>query len=136
MGKRRPWGSVACQVLELAGCGDGIAIMWLFYIAASDVDRDTAGGEFGGFFYAGEVDLGGADVGVTGEFADLMHRGTVADRVIGNRLVQRHAVVIKTAAWVSGVKEQVIEGKTPEITLVQTRGPSRSDRVRIFLLGS
>jgi len=31
--------------------------------------------------------------------------------------VQRHVVIINPAAWVSGVKEQVVEGKTPEITL-------------------
>jgi len=38
-----------------------------------------------------------------------------------DRLVQRHVVVINPAASVSGVKEQVVEGKTPEITLEQTR---------------
>ena len=38
-----------------------------------------------------------------------------------DRLVQRHVVMLNPAASVSGVKEQVIEGKTPEITLDQTR---------------
>ena len=38
-----------------------------------------------------------------------------------DRLVQRHVVLLNPAASVSGVKEQVIEGKTPEITLEQTR---------------
>ena len=38
-----------------------------------------------------------------------------------DRLVQRHVVIINPAASVSGVKEQVVEGKTPEITLDQTR---------------
>ena len=38
-----------------------------------------------------------------------------------DRLVQRHVVVINPAASVSGVKEQVVKGKTPEITLEQTR---------------
>ena len=38
-----------------------------------------------------------------------------------DRLVQRHVVMLNLAASVSGVKEQVIEGKTPEITLEQTR---------------
>ena len=38
-----------------------------------------------------------------------------------DRLVQRHVVMLNPAASVSGVKEQVIEGKTPEITLEQTR---------------
>ena len=33
-----------------------------------------------------------------------------------DRLVQRHVVILNPAASVSGVKEQVIEGKTPEIT--------------------
>ena len=38
-----------------------------------------------------------------------------------DRLVQRHVVMLNPAASVSGIKEQVIEGKTPEITLDQTR---------------
>ncbi len=38
-----------------------------------------------------------------------------------DRLVNRHAVILNPAASVSGVKEQVIEGKTPEITLEQAR---------------
>jgi integrase/recombinase XerD len=38
-----------------------------------------------------------------------------------DRLVQRHVVMLNPAASVSGVKEQVVEGKTPEITLDQTR---------------
>ena len=38
-----------------------------------------------------------------------------------DRLVQRHVVMLNPAASVSGVKEQVVEGKTPEITLEQTR---------------
>jgi integrase/recombinase XerD len=37
------------------------------------------------------------------------------------RLVQRHVVLLKPAASVRGVKEQVIEGKTPEITVEQAR---------------
>jgi integrase/recombinase XerD len=36
-----------------------------------------------------------------------------------DRLVQRHVVILNPAASVKGVKEQVIEGKTPEITLDQ-----------------
>ena len=36
-------------------------------------------------------------------------------------LVQRHVVVLNPAASVKGVKEQVIEGKTPEITIDQAR---------------
>jgi integrase/recombinase XerD len=38
-----------------------------------------------------------------------------------DRLVQRHVVILNPAASVKGVKDQVIEGKTPEISLVQTR---------------
>src|SRR3954452_25583971 len=38
-----------------------------------------------------------------------------------DRLVQRHVVLLNPAASVSGVKEQVIEGKTPEITVEQAR---------------
>lgn len=38
-----------------------------------------------------------------------------------DRLVQRHVVVLNPAASVRGVKEEVIEGKTPEITLEQAR---------------
>jgi Phage integrase, N-terminal SAM-like domain len=40
-----------------------------------------------------------------------------------DRLVQRHVVMLNPAASVSGVKEQVIEGKTPEITLDQAVPP-------------
>lgn len=38
-----------------------------------------------------------------------------------DRLVQRHVVVLNPAASVRGVKEQVVEGKTPEITIAQAR---------------
>lgn len=38
-----------------------------------------------------------------------------------DRLVNRHVVFINPAASVSGVKETVIEGKTPEITVEQAR---------------
>ena len=38
-----------------------------------------------------------------------------------DRMVQRHVVILNPAASVSGVKDQVIEGKTPEITLEQAR---------------
>jgi hypothetical protein len=38
-----------------------------------------------------------------------------------DRLVQRHVVILNPALSVSGVKEEVVEGKTPEITLEQTR---------------
>src|SRR5438094_399760 len=38
-----------------------------------------------------------------------------------DRLVQRHVVVLNPAASVKGVKEQVVEGETPEITIDQAR---------------
>ena len=38
-----------------------------------------------------------------------------------DRLVNRHVVILNPAASVRGVKEQVIEGKTPEITVDQAR---------------
>lgn len=38
-----------------------------------------------------------------------------------DRLVQRHVVVLNPAASVKGVKDQVVEGKTPEITVEQAR---------------
>jgi len=38
-----------------------------------------------------------------------------------DRLVQRHVVVLNPAASVKGVKDQVVEGKTPEITVDQAR---------------
>src|SRR6516225_280979 len=43
-----------------------------------------------------------------------------------DRLVQRHVCILNPAASVKGVKEQVIEGKTPEITLDQARTLIRS----------
>jgi integrase/recombinase XerD len=38
-----------------------------------------------------------------------------------NRLVNRHVVILNPAASVKGVKDQVMEGKTPEITIDQAR---------------
>ncbi len=38
-----------------------------------------------------------------------------------DRLVNRHVVILNPAASVRGVKDQVIEGKTPEITVEQAR---------------
>ncbi len=42
-------------------------------------------------------------------------------RCFFDRRVQRHVVVLNSVASVKGVEEQVIEGKTPEITLDQPR---------------
>ena len=41
--------------------------------------------------------------------------------VSSTALVQRHVVLLNPAASVSGVKETVVEGKTPEITIDQAR---------------
>jgi site-specific recombinase XerC len=38
-----------------------------------------------------------------------------------DRLVSRHVCILNPAASVKGMKEQVIEGKTPEITIEQAR---------------
>src|SRR4051794_11353855 len=38
-----------------------------------------------------------------------------------DRLVNRHVVILNPAATAKGVKDRVIEGKTPEITLEQAR---------------
>ena len=38
-----------------------------------------------------------------------------------DRLVNRHVVVLNPAASVKGVKDTVVEGKTPEITIEQAR---------------
>ena len=43
-----------------------------------------------------------------------------------DRLVNRHVCILNPAASVKGVKEQVIEGKTPEITVDQARALLRS----------
>src|SRR5262249_26282219 len=43
-----------------------------------------------------------------------------------DRLVNRHVCILNPASSVKGVKEQVIEGKTPEITIDQARTLLRS----------
>jgi integrase/recombinase XerD len=43
-----------------------------------------------------------------------------------DRLVNRHVCILNPAASVKGVKEQVVEGKTPEITVEQARTLLRS----------
>jgi site-specific recombinase XerD len=46
-----------------------------------------------------------------------------------DRLVQRHVIMLNPAASVRGVKEQVIEGKTPQITIEQAKALLASIRV-------
>src|SRR5215471_9185411 len=43
-----------------------------------------------------------------------------------DRLVQRHVVILNPASSVRGVKDEVIEGKTPEISIEQARTLLRS----------
>ena len=45
-------------------------------------DPDAAIGDLGVLLPADEIDLGGADVSVAGELADLVHRRLVADGVV------------------------------------------------------
>jgi len=74
------------------------------------------------------VELSGITPGMVGQYivglggsASKRNLHLSALRRFFDRLVQRHVVVLNPAASVSGVKEDVIEGKTPEITLDQTR---------------
>lgn len=46
-----------------------------------------------------------------------------------DRLVQRHVVILNPAATVRGVKEQVMEGKTPEITIEDAKKLLASVRI-------
>jgi integrase/recombinase XerD len=59
-------------------------------------------------------------VGLAGSAAKR-NQHLAALRGFFDRLVNRHVVILNPAASVNGVKEQVIEGKTPEITLEQAR---------------
>jgi len=74
------------------------------------------------------VELVGITPGMVGQYivglggsASKRNLHLSALRGFFDRLVQRHVVILNPAASVSGVKEDVIEGKTPEITLEQTR---------------
>jgi hypothetical protein len=58
-------------------------------LGTCEPDLDAPGRHLGVFFFADEVDLGGADVGVPSELAHLMHRRPVADGVFDRRLAQR-----------------------------------------------
>jgi site-specific recombinase XerD len=73
------------------------------------------------------VELIGVTPGIVGQYLVALsgspskrNQHLAALRGFFDRLVQR-LVVLNPASSVSGVKEQVIEGKTPEITLEQTR---------------
>jgi integrase/recombinase XerD len=74
------------------------------------------------------VELVGITPGMVGQYlvglggsAAKRNQHLAALRGFFDRLVQRHVVILNPASSVKGVKEQVIEGKTPEITLEQAR---------------
>jgi integrase/recombinase XerD len=74
------------------------------------------------------VELTGISPGMVGQYVTVLG-GSAAKRNLHlsalrgffDRLVQRHVVLLNPAASVSGVKETVVEGKTPEITIDQAR---------------
>lgn len=55
-------------------------------LASGQPDLDLACRDLGVFFLTDEVDLGGADVGVSGELPHFVHGGAVADGVVDGRL--------------------------------------------------
>ena len=74
------------------------------------------------------VELASISPGMVGQYLTALggsppkrNQHLAALRGFFDRLVQRHVVFINPAALVRGVKEKVVEGKTPEITLEQTR---------------
>jgi site-specific recombinase XerD len=74
------------------------------------------------------VELPGVTPGMVGQYlvslggsAAKRNLHLAALRGFFDRLVQRHVVILNPAASVRGVKEQVIEGKTPEITVEHAR---------------
>ena len=79
------------------------------------------------------VELAAITPGMVGQYlvslggsAAKRNQHLAALRGFFDRLVQRHVCILNPAASVKGVKEQVIEGKTPEITLEQARTLIRS----------
>jgi integrase/recombinase XerD len=83
---------------------------------------------FLGWVEGQEVELPGVTPGMVGQYLVSLG-GSAAKRNLHlsalrgffDRLVNRHVVILNPAASVRGVKEQVIEGKTPEITIEQAR---------------
>ena len=74
------------------------------------------------------VELIGITPGMVGQYlvglggsAAKRNQHLAALRGFFDRLVNRHVFILNPASSVKGVKEQVIEGKTPEITLEQAR---------------
>jgi integrase len=79
------------------------------------------------------VELAAITPGLVGQYlvglggsAAKRNQHLAALRGFFDRLVNRHVCILNPAASVKGVKEQVIEGKTPEITLEQARTLIRS----------
>jgi site-specific recombinase XerD len=74
------------------------------------------------------VELASISPGMVGQYLTVLG-GSAAKRNLHlsalrgffDRLVQRHVVLLNPATSVRGVKETVVEGKTPEITLEQAR---------------
>jgi site-specific recombinase XerD len=79
------------------------------------------------------VELAAITPGMVGQYlvglggsAAKRNQHLAALRGFFDRLVNRHVCILNPAASVKGVKEQVIEGKTPEITVDQARALLRS----------
>ena len=77
---------------------------------------------------AAGVDLARVTPGMAGQFIDTLTGGPAAKQqaLSGCRqycagLVQRHAMILNPFASVTGERSQVIEGRTPEITISQAR---------------
>jgi integrase/recombinase XerD len=82
------------------------------------------------------VELAAVTPGMVGQYLVVLG-GSAAKRNLHlsalrgffDRLVQRHVVMLNPAASVRGVKDETVEGKTPEITLEQARTLLASIRV-------
>jgi integrase/recombinase XerD len=80
--------------------------------------------------FLGEAERAGAELaavtpGLVGQYlggsAAKRNQHLAALRGFFGRLVNRHVCILKPTASVKGVKEQVMEGKTPEIAIEQAR---------------
>jgi site-specific recombinase XerD len=88
---------------------------------------------FLGWVEGQEVDLTAISPGMVGQYLTAL-AGSPAKRNLAlaalrgffDRFVNRHVCILNPAASVTGVKEQVIEGKTPEVTIEQARTLLRS----------
>jgi integrase/recombinase XerD len=79
------------------------------------------------------VELAAITPGMVGQYLVVLgglpakrNQHLAALRGFFDRLVNRHVCILNPASSVKGVKEQVIEGKTPEITIEQARTLLRS----------